>query len=45
MENINNTIEPENKKSNDLVKLLIGIIVVIISLVALKYLANALLVM
>ncbi|KAF0235466.1 MAG: hypothetical protein FD181_3484 [Prolixibacteraceae bacterium] len=40
MENKNNTIEPDNKKSNDFMKLIIGIIVVIISLTALKYLAN-----
>ena len=40
MENKNNTNEPETKKSNDLMKLIIGIIVVIISLVAIKYLGN-----
>jgi hypothetical protein len=40
MENKNNTIEPENKKSNDLMKLVIGIFVVIIALIALKYLGN-----
>ena len=42
MENKNNTIEPENKKSNDFKKLIIGIVVVIISLIAIKYLGNAL---
>lgn len=42
MENINNVIEPENKKSNDFMKLFIGIVVVIIALIALKYLANVL---
>lgn len=42
MENINQIIEPENKQSNDIVKLIIGIIVVIIGLIALKYLANVL---
>jgi len=43
MENKNQTIEPENRKSiNDFVKLLIGIFVVIIVMVALKYLASAL---
>ncbi|HSO86180.1 MAG TPA: hypothetical protein VLQ91_06490 [Draconibacterium sp.] len=42
MENTNNIIKPENKKSNDFMKLVIGIIVVIISLVALKFLSNAL---
>ena len=41
MENTNNTIEPENKKSNDFMKLIIGIVVVIIGLIALKFLANA----
>jgi len=40
MENKNNTIEPENKKSNDFMKLIIGIFVVIISLIAIKYLGN-----
>lgn len=40
MENKNNVIEPENKKSNDFLKLVLGIIVVIIALIALKYLAN-----
>jgi len=43
MENKNQAIEPENRKSiNDFVKLLIGIFVVIIVMVALKYLASAL---
>lgn len=43
MENTNQIIEPENKKSNsDIMKLFIGIIVVIIGLIALKYLANVL---
>ena len=42
MENKNNTIEPESKKSNDFMKLIIGIIVVIVGLIALKYLANVL---
>jgi hypothetical protein len=43
MENKNDTIEPENKKLlNDFMKLFIGIIVVIIFLVALKYLMNVL---
>jgi hypothetical protein len=42
MENKNHTIEPENKKSSkDFIKLLIGVFVVIISLVILKYLASA----
>ena len=40
MENKNNTIEPENKKSNDFMKLMIGIVVVIIALIALKYLSK-----
>jgi hypothetical protein len=41
MENTKQIIEPENKKSNsDIMKLFIGIIVVIIGLIALKYLAN-----
>ena len=42
MENTNQIIEPENKKSNDIMKLILGIIVVIIGLIALKYLANVL---
>jgi hypothetical protein len=42
MENKNNTIEPESKKSNDFMKLIIGIVVVIVGLIALKYLANVL---
>lgn len=42
MENTKNTIEPESKKLNDLTKLIIGIIIVIIALVAIKYLGNAL---
>lgn len=42
MENKNHTIDPESKKSmNDFMKLLIGIVVVIVSLVVLKYLAMA----
>ncbi len=42
MENKNQAIEPQNKKMNDFLKLFIGIVVVIISLVALKYLSTAL---
>jgi hypothetical protein len=42
MKNTNQIIEPENKQSNDFVKLFIGIVVVIIGLIALKYLANVL---
>ena len=43
MENKNHTVQPVNKKSmNDFTKLLIGIVVVIIAMVALKYLASAL---
>jgi len=43
MENKNHTIEPESKKSiNDFTKLLIGIVVVIAAMVALKYLFSAL---
>lgn len=43
MENIDQTIQPNDKKStNDFVKLVIGIVVFIIVLVALKYLVNAL---
>lgn len=43
MDNNNHTIDPENKKSiNDFIKLFIGIVVVIISIVALKYLSTAL---
>ena len=43
MENKNQAAEPENKKStNDFMKLFIGIFVVIIALVAIKYLANVL---
>lgn len=43
MENKNHIVEPENKKSiSDFMKLFIGIVVVIISMVALKYLASAL---
>jgi hypothetical protein len=41
MENTNNTLQPENKKSNDFMKLVIGIIVVIISLFAIKFLGDA----
>jgi hypothetical protein len=43
MENTNQTIQPNDKKStNDFMKLLIGIFIFIIVLVALKYLVNAL---
>jgi hypothetical protein len=42
MENNNQIIEPQKKFSNDFMKLVIGIIVVIVLLVALKYLADAL---
>ncbi len=43
MENINQTIQPNDKKSsNDFLKLGIGILVFIIVLVALKYLVSAL---
>jgi flagellar basal body-associated protein FliL len=43
MENINQTSQPNEKKSsNDFVKLVIGIVVFIIVLVALKYLVSAL---
>lgn len=43
MENINQTIQPNDKKStNDFMKLVIGIFVFIIVLVALKYLVGAL---
>jgi hypothetical protein len=43
MENKNHTIEPESKKSTkDFIKLFIGVVAVIISLVILKYLASAL---
>ena len=43
MENTNQTIEPKDKKSSsDFVKLVIGIVVFIIILVALKYLVSAL---
>jgi len=39
----NKIVEPENKKSmNDFMKLFIGIVVVIVSMVVLKYLATAL---
>jgi len=43
MENKNHTVQPENKKSmNDFMKLFIGIVIVIIAMVALKYMASAL---
>lgn len=43
MQNKNHAVEPENKKSmNDFLKLFIGIVVVIVAMVALKYLAIAL---
>ncbi len=43
MENINQTIQPNDKKStNDFIKLAIGIFVFIIVIVALKYLVSAL---
>lgn len=43
MESKNQNIIPEGKKSsNDFIKLLIGIIVVIAAMVALKFLASAL---
>ena len=43
MENTNQTIQPNDKKStNDFVKLVIGIFVFILILVALKYLVSAL---
>jgi hypothetical protein len=43
MENKNHTVQPENKKSmSDFMKLFIGIVVVILAMVALKYLASAL---
>jgi hypothetical protein len=43
MENINQTSQPNEKKStNDFIKLAIGIVVFIIIIVALKYLVSAL---
>lgn len=43
MENINQTSQPNEKKStNDFIKLAIGIVVFIIIIVALKYLISAL---
>ncbi len=43
MENTNNITNPENKKStNDFMKLFIGIFIVIVSLVAIKYFAQML---
>ena len=43
MKNRDQIIEPKNNKtSNDFLKLFIGIFVLIISLIALKYLANVL---
>lgn len=43
MENTNQTIQPNDKKSsNDFIKLVIGIFVFIVILVALKYLVSAL---
>jgi hypothetical protein len=43
MENRNHTVQPVNKKSmGDFTKLLIGIVVVILAMVALKFLASAL---
>lgn len=43
MENKNHTVQPEDKKSmNDFMKLFIGIVIVIVAMVALKYLVSAL---
>ncbi len=43
MENTNQTIQPNDKKStNDFMKLLIGVVVFVVVLVALKYLVSAL---
>jgi hypothetical protein len=43
MENTNQTIQPRDKKStNDFMKLLIGMVVFVVVLVALKYLVSAL---
>jgi flagellar basal body-associated protein FliL len=43
MENTNQTIQPNDKKStNDFIKLLIGIVIFVVALVALKYLISAL---
>ncbi len=43
MENTNQTIQPNDKKStNDFMKLLIGVVVFVAVLVALKYLVSAL---
>lgn len=41
MENNIQKAEPQNHKSNDFMKLIIGIVIVIVSLIAIKYLASA----
>lgn len=42
MENDRQVVQPNEKKSKDLLKLIIGIVAVIVALILLKYLAGAL---